>query len=133
MKKITLTYSEWSEEDNQCVDVSMELPARNQICDNCEGDGKVDHPAFSNGITQSDREEMGEEDFHSYMSGAYDVACDCCKGRGIVVVADVSQMTFLQKRFIVKYRKDQKEQAEYERQSAAEQRAEMNFGRGYFA
>jgi RecJ-like exonuclease len=125
-KQLVIKYT-----DNDDNEISLSVPAKNQICDNCEGDGKMDHPAFSNGITQSERQEMGEEDFQSYMEGAYDVPCDCCQGRGMILVADVNGMTFIQKRFAVKVRRYEREQAEFERQYAAERAAEMRFC-GYY-
>lgn len=125
-KEISLSYDKQFKKDGewQMEEVRMTIPAKNALCDCCGGEGRVDNPAFSNGITQSDREEMGEEAFENYMSGMYDVACPECKGAKVVLVPDVSDCTFAQKRFLVGYYKDQKEQAEAAREAAALHRAE---------
>ena len=67
-----------------------------QICDCCRGEGRVDHPAFANGITSSEWQEMahdwdneGEMNAQQrYMRGDYDVPCVECGGRGSVKVPD---------------------------------------------
>lgn len=116
------------EDDELEAEVSIMVPSKNQMCDVCEGNGMIDNPAFSNGITQSDREDMGEEDFQSYMDGRYDVRCDCCGGNRVIQVMDVSRMTYEQKRFAVKVRQHDRDQAQYEREYAAECAAERQFG-----
>lgn len=98
------------------------------ICTSCEGNGKVDNPAFSNGFTSSEWAEMqsdmdpGEETSAAdrYMSGFYDVPCPTCKTSGKIQVPDVSAMTFAEKRVFVAARREQREAAEYARESAME-------------
>jgi RecJ-like exonuclease len=74
------------------------LPHRWEICSRCRGEGKHCNPAIDgNGLTREDFDE--DPDFaEMYFSGAYDVPCHECGGRGSVKVPDVSQMTFAQKR-----------------------------------
>jgi hypothetical protein len=55
-------------------------------CPICLGNGKIDNPAFSNGITESERDEMGDESFQNYVSGVYDVKCPCCQGLKMVSI-----------------------------------------------
>jgi hypothetical protein len=110
----------------------MPIPSKNQMCDECGGNGKVDNPAFSNGITQEDRDEMGEESFENYMDGRYDVTCPCCKGQRVIKVADVSQCTMYQKRFLVRVRQDEKSRAEFEKEGESEA-AYHRACAGYFA
>jgi hypothetical protein len=56
-----------------------------KICSCCKGYGTTDNPAFSNGITASEADELGEDFMDSYMSGEMDVACKCCNGSGKVL------------------------------------------------
>ena len=114
--------------DEGDVEVSMMVPSKNAICSECEGEGQVDNPAFSNGISESEREEMGEEDFGSYMDGRYDVAYPCCQGAKIVQVPNVSGMSMDQKRHAVLVRRFRRDEIKFEREYAAVHRAEMAFG-----
>lgn len=91
------------------------------ICPCCEGNGKVDNPAFSNGITQSERIEMGE-DFDTYMSGAYDVPCTDCNSTGKVQVPNIDMMTFAEKRVLAEQRRQARWKAEAARIEAMERR-----------
>lgn len=69
------------------------IPGKRVLCPRCNGDGQVDHPAFSNGITQSEWAEWDEEERDLYLGGAYDVVCPRCSGRRWVVVPDEDQCT----------------------------------------
>ncbi|HEJ7283116.1 TPA: hypothetical protein SMF87_004568 [Serratia marcescens] len=88
------------------------------ICGCCEGNGKVENPAFHNGIT--DWSEWSDEERESYMSGLYDVTCTDCRGSGKVKIPDVAAMTFAEKRELVLQRIEAREDAEYRRQCAKE-------------
>ncbi|EOC0011696.1 hypothetical protein ACI0X9_003383 [Cronobacter turicensis] len=91
------------------------------ICGQCEGEGKVCHPSFDNGITASEwNDEWDTEDRINYMDGLYDVTCDTCKGRGSVKVPDVTDMTFAEKRQLVALRREQRIDREIEREMAIE-------------
>lgn len=90
------------------------------ICWRCEGHGKVDHPAFSNGITSSEWAEWEPEERQNYFNGAYDVPCDTCKGSGKVKAPDIQSMTFEEKRELVLQLREQREEAEYQRMWAYE-------------
>lgn len=79
----------------------VEVPSKLAICDTCEGEGKVENPAFSNGISGETWAEWDDEDRGRYMEGAYDVRCSCCGGAGMVRVANFSACTFGQKRLVV--------------------------------
>ena len=106
-KSVTLTYTAYNADFSESTEMALDVPAKNVMCDRCDGEGSVDNPAFSNGITSSDREEMGESEFRRYMSGAFDVVCPCCRGSRIVLQADVRSMSMAQKRFAVRARQDQ--------------------------
>jgi len=72
------------------------FPTKWFICDRCEGEGKVAHEAFSNGITSSewnDSDQWDDESKETYMRGGYDVSCPQCKGLGREKLPDREQMT----------------------------------------
>ena len=112
------------------------LPTKWAICDCCQGEGRVDHPAFSNGITSEDWAEMqvdyDERDNSSaaerYMRGDYDVLCKDCEGTGKVLVPDMGRMTFAQKRLLASQRREEREDAYWESVSRAESAAERRMG-----
>lgn len=71
-----------------------------EICDRCRGNGQIDHPAFSNGITSDEWAEWGDEDRENYLSGMYDIPCpDCTAGK--VKVPIIARLTFSEKRDLV--------------------------------
>lgn len=98
------------------------------ICDCCEGNGKVGHPAFSNGFTSSEWHDMHEDEQANYMAGDYDVQCQDCKGLGRVQVPNVSMMTFAEKRLYIIELRDKSEAARINAELDAEWDAERAFG-----
>lgn len=98
------------------------------ICDCCEGNGKVENPAFSNGFTSSEWHDMHQDDQASYMAGDYDVECQDCKGLGRVQVPNVAAMTFAEKRLLVVERRETREEARLNAEIDAEWAAELRFG-----
>lgn len=76
------------------VDLDDEEPIHEQqggweICDRCDGDGKVVHPALSV-WTSEDRYE-DPDGFEDMMKGAYDRPCAKCGGSGKVREKDAEE------------------------------------------
>lgn len=68
------------------------LASKFEVCPKCEGKGKHDHPAFSNGITSEEWERDWDEDSREgYISGRYDVKCSKCDGLRVIEVIDESR------------------------------------------
>ena len=82
MNKITFTTLD---ED---ADIQVDLPAKYEVCQNCNGEGKhVNRAIDGNGLSREDFDE--DPDFEeAYFRGDYDVPCDECKGRTTVLVVD---------------------------------------------
>lgn len=101
---------------------SIEVPTCWKICQRCEGEGRHDHPAFANGITQSEwQDEWDDESRENYMRGAYDVLCEDCSGSGKVRKPDLS-------RCVPALRKALKEWMRDQRIEAAERASEERWG-----
>ncbi len=106
------------------------LPTRWAICSQCEGNGRAENPAFSNGFTSEEWSEMCADDMDDgsgstatrYLAGAYDVPCHPCNSSGKVKIPDVGNMTFAQRRTMVGIRRKEREEHEYQLEAAMERR-----------
>lgn len=106
------------------------------ICGCCEGNGRVENPAFSNGFTSEEWADMcsdyddGDDTSAAdrYMAGAYDVVCSECRGTGKIKVPDVQAMTFGEKRQHILNMREQQAEARARREIAAEYAAERRMG-----
>jgi hypothetical protein len=63
-------------------------PAKADVCPVCHGKGKYVNPAIdSQGLTREDFEE--DPDFaDEYKSGLYDITCQSCGGKNVILVPD---------------------------------------------
>jgi hypothetical protein len=98
------------------------------ICSTCEGNGKVGHPALSNGFTWSEWSELHMDEQAAYMAGEYDVHCTVCAGLGRIQVPNVAAMSFSEKRELVLQRREDRINARIDAEIAAEVAAEYAFG-----
>lgn len=71
-------------------EVTLHLPAHNEVCPRCGGEGKHVNPNIDgDGITESDRMDWADDDFmEDYHRGVYDVPCEECHGANVVLVVD---------------------------------------------
>ncbi len=73
---------------------SIRLPAHHEVCGRCAGTGTHCNPSIDgNGITSEEWADWSEEEQESYFSGAYDVTCEECGGKRVVLVPDVDAFT----------------------------------------
>lgn len=89
----------------------MEIPAKFEVCGNCQGRGTTVDPAIDgNGLSG---EEFAEDpDFaEDYFGGSYDVQCRECKGQNVTKHADWDKMSPQQREAYEEYCK----QARYDR------------------
>lgn len=65
------------------------IPSHFEVCERCCGRGVHDHSAFANGISG---DEFAEDPdfFEDYRAGTYDVTCERCHGKRVVLVPDDS-------------------------------------------
>lgn len=106
------------------------------ICSCCAGNGTVDNPAFANGFTQEQWEEMGQDwdgecmttGQDRYLAGVYDVTCTHCSGTGKVREPVFKEMPRPERRSYIKYLREQREQVTYAAATKAEYEAERRIG-----
>lgn len=93
---------------------SVTVPARFEVCPECNGTGKVLCDGLR-GVAFSSEEMSEDPDFsESYFGGHYDVQCDQCNGRNVVKVADEERMSKRQLLLWNLYQ-DQQSEREYSR------------------
>jgi RecJ-like exonuclease len=81
-------------DDDDC-EVEIVIHAKTEVCPRCDGKGKHDNPAFSNGITSEEWDrDWDEESREGYRNGLYDVTCEKCQGRRVVLNADENDPNF---------------------------------------
>ncbi|MHB1260367.1 MAG: hypothetical protein ACYC2H_01490 [Thermoplasmatota archaeon] len=96
-----------------------EIPARFEVCGNCDGKGShVNRAIDGHGISQEEFDE--DPDFREdYFAGVYDVDCDECRGARVMPIVDEVRAT-PQQLEIANDRIDG--EADYRRECAAERR-----------
>lgn len=110
-------------ETDDGVEVTVQIPARWEICPVCKGDGSHCHPAIDgNGITASEWAGWDREDQQAYFEGQYNVPCDCQDGK--VLVPDDDLLTD-EHRTALNY---QAELRAFDQENRMERLAEMRFG-----
>lgn len=97
------------------------------ICPVCDGEGQVDNPAFSNGISMEEwRDEWDDESRENYLNGVYDVPCPGqvgfkCHG-GKVRLPIMANLSFADKRQLVRDRHEAQFLAEWKHEREVEAR-----------
>ncbi len=126
-KRTAMPTSSFSIIDDDGDEIDVVVPGKFEVCSRCEGTGKHDHPAFSNGFTQ---EEMSEdpEFAEEYRAGRYDVTCQKCQGVRVVCVADEDKCTPAQ---IANIRSNENTIAEIARDDRSEHHLRMMECGGY--
>ena len=79
-------------EDKDGYETEVKLPTTRIVCPRCRGTGVHDHPAFCNGFTSDEMQELGQDFQEDYMSGVYDVTCEDCNGANVVEVVDTERL-----------------------------------------
>jgi RecJ-like exonuclease len=106
-------------------EVTHQLPAKNEVCDRCEGYGHHTNPNIDgNGITQSEWAEWDYEERESYMNGEYDVTCEECHGNKVVQVVDEDQCSEEQKNLFQQWAEQESERYASDAADRAYQRME---------
>ena len=75
-------------------ELEVTLPTHKVVCSRCRGEGSVDHPAFSNGVSFEDDDDG--EFREAYFNGAYDVVCPECHGLRVADEVEIEKFTPLQ-------------------------------------
>lgn len=102
MNKIKLTW--WNEDGEE---TTYEFPAINEVCDRCEGFGT--HLTPSIGLhaysTGEFNESFDEDEKYEYFrrGGIYDVSCEVCNGKNVVVIVSENLLNEEEKTLYAQY------------------------------
>lgn len=119
-------------ENDDGEEINLVLPAKNEVCSDCGGDGKVlcdgmrGHAYTSEEFAESFDDEEAEEYFK--VGGRYDVECQTCQGRNVVAVVDEEHIPEDQKAAYALYVRYDRQRAEGEADDRATERAERRMG-----
>ena len=115
---------EWTEEK----EINLKLPAKLELCDLCDGKGKVVNPSIdAGGLSQDDFHD--DPDFEEdYFSGVHDISCPQCSGKRVVPVVNYDALSAEQKKEFDEYQREQAEAAEEAYHDRRTQMAEMGYG-----
>ncbi len=106
-------------EDGYEVQEEVEFPSKKEVCDDCEGYGKVLNASMRNHAYSAEEfaESFDEEDAHEYFrrGGKYDVVCPTCKGKNVVDVVDESAFSVEHKALWKQIQKQEEEEAMFDR------------------
>lgn len=122
------TTIEFTETDDETGDeVVHELPAKMEVCDDCEGHGTHLAPGmrFHAYTSEEFYEEFDDEDREQYFTrgGIYDVTCGTCKGKNVIAVVDDDAChTAEQKALLKRYYDLQEDLANMYAEQASERR-----------
>lgn len=113
-------------EDEDGVEETLTIPAKWEVCSDCEGKGSTylgwtsrEQPAF----THEDFEQEGPDFREDYMAGKYDRQCPTCQGRTTVLVPNLDlEKDPKHERAFKLYLEKEKSDREYQRECEAERR-----------
>ncbi len=99
--------------------VEREIPSKFEVCGGCDGRGThVNRAIDGNGLSREDFDQ--DPDFEeSYFRGDYDVCCEDCRGKRVMLVADWSKMDAETKKLYDEHLQDERQ---YRAEVAAERR-----------
>lgn len=117
----TVTVINYDEDDNE-EEVEYDLPAKMEVCHDCEGYGTVLNESMRNHGYSSEEfaQEFDEEEAEHYFrrGGMYDVTCLTCKGRNVVQIIDREACSLDPKlKFVIERLDDDAKQARIDAQT----------------
>ena len=105
-------------EDDNGDEVVVDIPARYEVCSDCEGHGSVLNESMRfHAYTAEEFSDFTDEDREQYFKrgGIYDVVCSTCKGMRVEKVLDTdAKLTSEQKEALKLMREREADDREYE-------------------
>ena len=122
---IAISWTKYDEEHDTEEEEMLKLPAMRELCDLCDGKGKVVNPSIdAGGLSQEDFYD--DPDFEEdYFSGVHDISCPQCLGKNVVPVVNYDVLSAEQKKEFDEYQREQAELAEEEYHERRERMGEM--------
>jgi hypothetical protein len=118
--------------DDDGDEIELTLPAKNEVCDRCEGHGTHLTPSIGEHAYSSEEfeEAFDEEGRKEYFrrGGIYDVQCHECKGNKVVPVVNEDALNDEEKKEYAGFQAIQEKRWEEEADMRAEEAAERRMG-----
>ena len=126
-RTITINFTRYTDDDDE-VEETLTLPARMEVCDLCDGTGKVVNPSIdAGGLTQDDFDR--DPDFaEEYFSGAYDIGCGQCNGSNVIPVVNEAALDDEQKKKYYQFLEQESFEAAEREADRRTMMAEMGYG-----
>lgn len=97
-------------------ETTLTVPAHYEVCPSCHGEGHHDRRDIDTSLLVDGMMEDGDyEGIDEYFDGGYDVLCDECHGRNVVLVPDLPEWAIT---LLVKYSRDEAAENAYARMEA---------------
>lgn len=114
-------------ENDDGEEIVAQLPAKYEVCYRCDGGGTHVNPNIDgHGISAEEwHNDWDEEERELYMAGAYDVSCEECNGKRVLLVVDEDAIEHASqevKDAFESYQHQARCDAEYEAECAMERR-----------
>lgn len=94
---ITVDNPDQSDDAEETIEESHDLPSKFEVCDDCEGHGSVLNESMRNHAYTAEEfaEAFDEEEAAEYSrhGGRYDVKCPTCQGKNVVSVVDTDHLS----------------------------------------
>jgi hypothetical protein len=74
------------DEDDPANWKELSIPAKYEVCPDCEGEGTSS--AYLGAFTWDQIDELGDDFREDYFAGRYDRLCETCKGERVVPIPD---------------------------------------------
>ncbi len=125
---IELTY-----ENDDGEEVTLTLPSKMEVCDECGGHGYVlcegmrGHAYTSEEFAEAFDDDEDRAEYFRY-GGKYDQQCPVCKGKNVVPGVDESRLSDAQKKEYAEYQEWQEAEWQADADCRAETEAERRMG-----
>jgi len=123
---IEITY-----ENDEGEEVSVELPSKMEVCDECNGETYVLREGMRGHAYSAEEfaESFDEEEQAEYFTrgGIYDEICPCCKGKNVIPVVDEEKLTPEQKVHFTAWEESEAQKARWNAEDARTMRMESGY------
>jgi|10_taG_2_1085330.scaffolds.fasta_scaffold42955_2 hypothetical protein len=124
---IAISWTKYNDNDEE-EEVTLNLPAKFEVCDLCGGKGTTVNPSIDAGGLSSEDFDEDPGFREDYLGGAYDISCPQCGGKRVVPTVNFDGLNIEQKKEFDEYQREQEEAARDAEADRKTYMAEMGYG-----